>query len=345
MNEALDMVKAYIPRFDTDEKLELYGIIKAAIDADGQRAYDKDGKPDTCPYCGCNKMHKRGRDHTGAQRWLCGGCARAFTGRTNSIVAQSKLPIQTWYEYIRCMVDALSLRESARRVGVGLRTSFFMRHRILECLSSYLPVFVVDKGCTAEIDETHMRVSYSGNWDKNPGFKMPRDMRKRGRDHVSRGISKDQICIVCGINDEGDIFLEIAGTGVLSKDEAKKCLADKICEGAKVATDLRRAYAVPLEDAGVKEHIKVDSRDRSTGVINMVNALHSRLKDFMARFHGVSARRLLNYLLWFKWRELAKRTDAASLMAHQVSKGRYRTTWRGYKYSPWPEGTVGSYAV
>jgi len=35
--------------------------------------------------------------------------------------------------------------------------------------------------------------------------------------------------------------------------------------------------------------------------IQNVNAYHSRLKQWMKRFHGVATRYLENYLGWFRW--------------------------------------------
>lgn len=35
--------------------------------------------------------------------------------------------------------------------------------------------------------------------------------------------------------------------------------------------------------------------------INYINSLHSRFKEWIYRFHGVSIKFLDNYLYWFKW--------------------------------------------
>lgn len=43
---------------------------------------------------------RRGRDADGTQRWLCRGCGRTFTARTDGLVALSKLPLATWLAYV-----------------------------------------------------------------------------------------------------------------------------------------------------------------------------------------------------------------------------------------------------
>ena len=71
--------------------------------------------------------------------------------------------------------------------------------------------------------------------------------------------------------------------------------------------------------------------------LNRVNALHSALKAFLARFRGVSTRRLPNYLAWFCWaREARRGGDAASLLRAQMGPGTYRTSWRGLWRHPYP---------
>lgn len=78
-----------------------------------------------------------------------------------------------------------------------------------------------------------------------------------------------------------------------------------------------------------------DARRRAP--LNRVNALHSALKAFLARFRGVSTRRLPNYLAWFCWaREARRGGDAASLLRAQMGSGTYRTSWRGLWRQPYP---------
>ncbi|OUP08203.1 hypothetical protein B5F33_07210, partial [Collinsella sp. An2] len=92
-----------------------------------------------CPRCGCPRVVRRGRDADGAQRWLCRGCGRTFRGTTGSVLASSKLEAPTWAEYAALMVSGATLRDCAAACGVSLRTSFSMRHRLLEVMERSLP--------------------------------------------------------------------------------------------------------------------------------------------------------------------------------------------------------------
>ena len=48
-------------------------------------------------------------------------------------------------------------------------------------------------------------------------------------------------------------------------------------------------------------HAAYDSKDRSKGTINRINAVHSLLAAFMEPFRGVSTKHLDAYLAWFEW--------------------------------------------
>ena len=169
---------------------------------------------------------------------------------------------------------------------------------------------------------------------------MPRRVRKRGRDGVKRGISQDQVCVLSGVNDRGDCFLDVACRGHLTSKAALDLLSGHVGEGSIVSTDRLSSYVGVLGELRVAVHRRINPKDRRSGTINIVNSLHSRLSSFLARFKGVATRRLHDYLVWFKWTEMSKRlggrNDAEELMARQVSKGSYRTTWREYKDTPYP---------
>ncbi|HWQ79553.1 MAG TPA: hypothetical protein VN381_12080 [Anaerovoracaceae bacterium] len=182
-----------------EEKLNLYEILKDAIDAELNIADTDDDRP-VCPHCGSPLVVKGGKQ-SGLQRYQCKSCAKFFCPTTKSLLGQSKLSKEVWYSYARCMVDGLTLRECQKRCGVSLKTSFFMRHRLIECLRRHLPPFIAGKGCKVEMDEALVRSSFSGN-HKNSKFKMPRKPRKRGGDKISMAGGKDHVCVMTGINEQ-----------------------------------------------------------------------------------------------------------------------------------------------
>ena len=304
-----------------------------------------DGSAVACPRCGSVSFVKRGRDAKGIQRHLCKDCGRTFNGRARKVFASSRLPHETWMAYIQCFVDELSLRECAARCEVSLKTSFFMRHRLLETLQKHSPAFQVEPGCGCELDETFFPESFKGN-HTNGDFAMPRPPHKHaGKSYAGkrewqkreRGTGPEHICVLVGVNDRGDVLYDVACRGGLTVAKAKEVLGGKVGAGSVVCTDKGSAYPRALRELGVACHHAFASVEHK---VNRINNVHSRMKVFMAGFHGVATRRLSAYMAWFKWRESFKQDrngrDMAELAVRQVTEGIYDTPRDAYWDDPYP---------
>jgi transposase-like protein len=329
----LDMMRQFAAQLDHNEKLVLLNDLKVAIAA--ELVHDPE-KPERCPHCGCPLFVCKGKDRRGRQRWLCKGCARTFSAGSKGLLANSKLEAHTWMTFAECMADALALRESASRCGVSLRTAWFMRHRVCEVMASGLATF--RSGSRCQVDSTYLAESLTGNHSRSASFAMPRESHRNGKDVHVRGISNLQVCVMTGINELGDCFCELSCRGRESFEDVYDALEGRIDKDSEVTSDMHRSYPGALKALGVAVHGIINPKDRTTGDINMVNALHSRLKEFIGRFHGVATRRLQHYLDWFCYREQFRGSDADRrevLYRHEV-KGVYETTWRGYAQTPHP---------
>ena len=346
-NILTELAEQFLPQMTPSERREALHALQRIIDAEFfNLAEEEAGKPDiACPECGSLDFVKRGKDAKGKQRYKCRDCERTFVGTAWKIFGTTKLDRDKWMRFAECHVYRLSLRTSAERCEVCLKTAFFMRHRILEAIHKHMPSFQVEAGCGAELDETFFRESFSGNHLQSE-FQMPREAfrhsgkgyaGKKDEDKRKRGLNKGQICVLVGINDVGDIFYELAGRGPLTKARAMECLQGKIKAGAIISTDKAGAYRDVKRELDLACHNAFDATDHE---INRINNLHSQLKKFMEGFQGVSTRRLANYLTWFKWEYSFKsgRTadEMSELVVKQVVQGTYDTTWREYKNTPYP---------
>ena len=86
-------------------------------------------KAPTCGHCGSEEFSKWGVA-SGMKRYKCETCERTFNALTGTPLAHLQKR-EKWLEYARAIVDGLSLRKAAKRVGVHLETSFRWRHRFL----------------------------------------------------------------------------------------------------------------------------------------------------------------------------------------------------------------------
>ena len=314
------------------EKLELMAQLRESIAEELSGAGP--GDPGACPRCGCPRFVKKGRGADRAQRWLCRGCGRTFSAKTMGLLASSRLPAAAWMEFAACMADALSLRESAARCGVSLYTAWFMRMRVCEVMRRRTPA---PRAGSYQVDGMQVRESLSGDHRRSGWFRMPRGAHRNGQDGRRGGTPgpSRSICVVAGVNEWGDCFCRAACRGVPGQGEVGGIVLDEVPAGSEVATDGHRSYGM-LASWGWPHRV-VDPRDPSGGDINRVNALHSRLRDFLRPFHGVSSRRLQAYLDWFCWRERLRGWDGDRrdiLFEHECA-GRYESTRRDLVWTPY----------
>lgn len=266
---------------------------------------------------------KKGKSKNGEQRYLCQDCGRTFGMGSGHILGTSRLPKENWMANAECFVLMLPLRECAGRCHVCLKTAYTMRHRLIECLSAYSPSFKTGRGCGCELDETYFPESFKGNHTKG-SFTMPRHSRHRGKQVHRRGLSREQICVMTGVNDSNETFLQVSGRGILSRKRAMDVLRDRIASASVVATDKASAYVDVLAELEVDAHTAYDSKDPSEGTINRINTVHSLLDTFMKPFKGVSTKHLGTYLAWFKWCRTFMATDSGTAertVARQLANG------------------------
>ena len=261
-------------------------------------------KGKACPHCESHDICKYGTS-SGKQRYKCKSCLRTFTDFSKSVLSGSKLPLSYWLEYAKCMILGLSIRHAAEHIEVCVKTSFYMRHRILDAIRLYTGMGHLEG--VIEMDETYFAESFKGNHVKS-GFTMPRPSRKRGGEVKKRGISSEQVCVLTGLDRQGNIYAELVCKGRMKSSDLSRALEGHIEVGSILCTDSHQSYIQFVEDFEL-EHKRIESGKRRTDDfynIQRLNSFHSRLKLWMSRFKGVSTKYLVNYLYWMKWLEYFK---------------------------------------
>jgi transposase-like protein len=119
----------------------------------------------TCPHCGNADAAKIGRlqgKTTRAGLRKCYACRKPFTVRMGSIFEDSHLPLRLWLQAIHLMCASkkgISTRQLQRMLGCGLKTAWFLSHRIRETMKTYRGMFgepMGGAGKTVEVDETYV---------------------------------------------------------------------------------------------------------------------------------------------------------------------------------------------
>ena len=195
----------------------------------------------------------------------------------------SKKDVKQWIQYAKCMINGYSIRKCAEEVKISIPTSLYWRHKILDAIRAFMGIGSV--GGVIEVDEAFFRESFKGDHKKSTTFTMPRKAHKRGvkgsysskDEKKKRGISKEQVCVLCAIDRTGNLITEL------------------ICKGRMKHTDLERLFTGRIEDEAI---LCTDSHK------SYINSFHIKLKKWMDRFNGVATKYLANYMYWFKWLEI-----------------------------------------
>src|ERR1700722_16391429 len=118
-----------------------------------------------CPHCGNCSADKIGRlngktARPGLRKWY--EMLKQFTVKIGTIFEDSHAPLRLWLQAIYLMCSSkkgISTRQLQRTLGVGMKTAWFMGHRIREAMTQNKNVMMGGPGVTVEADETYLSKS------------------------------------------------------------------------------------------------------------------------------------------------------------------------------------------
>ena len=245
-----------------------------------------------CPRCHPPEIRPWGHA-SGLPRYRCQGCKRTFGPLTNTPLAGLHHK-DRWMFFLGKFSEGESVRKAAWRCGINTKAAFLWRHRFLALPAN---LKAREENGIVETDETWFLRSYKG---QRGG--LPRRARKRGGRAAKRGLSREQVPVLVVRDRSG-----ATSDAILPKDDHWEIEA--------VLRPLLARDAVLCSDGGGKGPIALAARDMgvahravnlSKGIrvlagvyhIQNANAYHSRLKEWMRRFHGVATKYLDHYLGW-----------------------------------------------
>lgn len=116
-------------------------------------------KGKVCPFCHSETVSRNGK-YNNKQRYIYKSCKKTFTDFTNSATYKSRKSLDKLLKYAKCMLNGYSIRKSAKIVDINIVTSFYWRHKILNCISTFLGVGSVDG--VIEADEVFFAEIFKG---------------------------------------------------------------------------------------------------------------------------------------------------------------------------------------
>lgn len=244
-----------------------------------------------CPHCGNTHIVKNGHAD-GLQRYLCRACATTFNALTGTPLARLHLR-EKWLEQAQALHEGWSLSQVQERLGVARTTALRWRHRFLA-----VPKDIRAQRLTgiAEADQTYFLRSAKGQRQA-----LARKARRRGGKARRQGLSHEQVAVLVARDRAGQTadFILQANDSRHASDKLRPVLGRDaiICtEGDAVMQATARQLGIEHHAVNVSAGIRVDGPWH----VQNVNAYHSRLKNWIRRFKGVSTKYLDSYLGWFR---------------------------------------------
>ena len=244
-----------------------------------------DNRPYQCPYCHKKTKMIKKSFARGKQRYLCMECKHKFTYDSHMITSFLNIDVD---EFVGICIDTLTM------VPIHKTAARLNRHKFLSMIEKYLESEKIQLSGTIECDETYVLESPKGSSLKH------RKARHRGEPSKFRGISHEQICIVTTTDrNEHEIFLAV-GQSRPTKDIIQDTFKNNITQRSIIYTDGTDCYNSLAECKNYKVvHLKGHQSYNQVEHLNVVNHIHSIIKNKLAQYRGVATKYINRYTALF----------------------------------------------
>ncbi len=279
----------------------------------GQAKVERQG----CPHCAGRDVVAFGRAN-GLARYRCKSCGRTFNALTKTPMAGLRKKEQ-WLDHAQAMIEATSVAKAAERCGVHPTTAFRWRHRFLGSPALDKPKTLTG---VVEADETFILESFKGRRSD-----LPRPPRKRGGKAKHPGLFFENIPILVARDRDGAttdaVLPNVDRASIAAALNGAVTPANRfVCDGGKALVAFARRANIPVHVVPAPGKPSPDAPDLH---LNNVNAYHSRLKEWMRRFHGVATKNLPNYLGWRRALEAwGEKTTPQNWILGAIAMGPYQ---------------------
>lgn len=256
-----------------------------------------------CPSCQGSAIVRYGK-RRGVQRYKCKQCCSYFTDLTGTVLHRVRRR-DLWLDFCQHMVEGLSVRQTARSLGISKNTAFAWRHRVIAALASADSRFPCS-GIVEVVQHPLVR-SFKGS-------QVPDGARLDDLDWIVRRYRSTY---------RHTLPRARLGGFLLAVDRKGRARARVTLHGESLAGALRqivshdadicacRSYsslAAPMDWPAKVNWIgrrrgRLKARDRLDPgplyhVRNVRSLLH-KFRDWMRPFRGVATRYLLRYFSWY----------------------------------------------
>jgi hypothetical protein len=241
-----------------------------------------------------------GTRHQSRQRYRCRRCRRTFSERTGTPLVNLKKS-HLWDSFCGCIRASMTVRRTARWVGVHRDTAFRWRHRLLDGIRSgdyMLPDSPAGAGPILLSGPTLLGEIWFFHSEKG---KRPLGRPPYRNDWTADWLRAPRARVVLAGDLSGRVWSDVVGLQRPMPDDLERVLGPVLAPDAILIT--REGPYGPIRAfarrAGLR-YQRLGWQRRGAPVPPDLGAYIRRLRRWLRRFCGVATRYLPNYLAWHR---------------------------------------------
>lgn len=276
---------------------------------------------DCCPKCGGKdaRITKYGKTRKGKQILYCHSCGKTFVEDIGKPSFYSWYDSSVWESFISDTISGQTLAYSEEKYDIDHATAWRWRHKIMEAVSALEDPILLGK--SAEVDEKYFRKSHKGK--RIDGVKA----KKRGTPASKRGISKEKICVLTGVDRSKVGFAKAYSMGKPTREDVKN-IHHHFVDGTFFWSDSTNCYDGMFKEKHSQfRKLKDTSSYNSVNHLNTVNSLHSFMEGRFQGCKGVAMKYINRYVaFWtqlfsYSGKTLEEKTALLELLFRPEQKG------------------------
>ncbi len=268
-------------------------------------------RPINCPHCQSSDIYGHG-GYKGRKRYKCKSCTKTFNDLTGTAMDGIK-KVDEFQDYLVLMIESVSIRKAAKKIGVNVKTIFDWRHKLLSCLS----VFNGEEfSGVVECDDKQLNINNKGSRDlQRKPYKRPSDRQTK------RGVSNDKISIMVATDRNNNPMMRVAKRGRIYVHSIEKTIGTLLKPENVLCSDSHPSIIKWAKDKQMEHHTFIASKHIKDKCYHVqhVNSIDNRYQRWIKPFYGVSTKYLSGYLNWFVFlqkvkKSLSQTVDIANIM-------------------------------